>query len=382
MEHDMGDADRGPARLRRLNAARVLDALRAAGTPLLLNDLSEQAHVSRSSIESLVAELVDLGLVTAASAGEHRGPGRPARAYSLRVEAGVLIGMDIGAHRTTALVSSLDGVVRGRAVQMTTPDLAPRTRLDGALEAVREALDQAGLPASAVDRIHVGTAGIVDRHGSVTRSGAITGWDGVPLSDVLGTVRPDVPVRIDNDVRFAALAEQRTGVAAGYSDVLHVHLGTRAAAAIIIGGRAHIGHGGSAAEVGFLPAPSLGPRPGPAGPDPANVARVLSQAEAGQQGAVRAVEDYVEAVTQRIAPLITAIAPEAVVLGGGLIHARDLVISPLMSGLAALLPAEVPVLVAAHGESGTAQGALYDAAASLPSSQILDTARTSRPIGR
>ncbi|WP_353116068.1 ROK family protein [Microbacterium sp.] len=371
----MSETDRGPARLRRMNAARVLDALRTAGAPLPLNDLSERADVSRSSVESLAAELVDLGLVSAEAPEENRGPGRPARSYALRGEAAALVGIDIGAHRTTVLVGALDAVVRGRAERVTGPALGPRARLDSAVDAVREALTEAGMPDSAVRRIHVGTAGIVDRDGIVQRSGAIEGWSSAPIAEALGVVAPAAAVRVDNDVRLAALAEQRTGAATGYADLLHVHLGTRAAAAIVIGGRAHTGHGGAAAEVGFLPAPSLGPAPGPAGPDIAEVADALSRAESGEPAAVARVEEYLAAVVQRIAPLMAAIAPDAVVLGGGLTHSRALIVQPLVDAVTPLLPADVPVLVAAHGDGGAAQGALLDAAAAVSSAQLLDAAR-------
>jgi predicted NBD/HSP70 family sugar kinase len=366
--------DRGPARLRRLNAARVLDALRTPDSPLTLTALSTRASVSRASMESLAAELVDLDLI--ASAASARGaPGRPAREYSLSPTAGAVVGIDIGAHGTTALASGLDLRVRGRAHVSSGPTLPPGERIAGAIRAAEAALQQAGLSSARVHRIHVGTAGIVDSEGVIRRSGALEGWSGAPVAEALVASYPAAGVRIDNDIRLSAIAEQRDGVAAGLDDVIQVHLGARTGAAIIIGGRAHIGRGGAAAEIGFLPAPSMEATPGPAGPAPAAVAALLAAAERGDPEARSRIDAYADAVVERIHPLIVAVAPQMVVLGGGLTRARDVVLLPLATRLSEALPDEIPIETARHGDDGVAYGALQDAAAALPSVELLDRAR-------
>lgn len=366
--------DRGPARLRRINAARVLDALRAERASITLTELSRRAGVSRAAVESLAGELVHLGLVDSSSP-ERRGPGRPPREYAIRPGGGMIVGIDIGAHKTTALVSGLDLQVRGRGLAPSDPGLPTGARIAGALDAVRSALDEAGGTASAVRRIHVGTAGIVDGDGVIRRSGAIQNWTDAPVAEHLHRAYPSAGIRVDNDIRLAALAEQRAGAAAGADDVLHIHLGTRTGAALIIGGRAHVGRGGAAAEIGFLPAPYIGTRPGPAGPPLDAVTDVLRRAALGEQVARRAVDAYLDTVAERIQPLIVAVAPQVIVLGGGLTHARELVIIPLVERLrAGLHDDEVPIACAHYGDDGAAHGALCDAAATLPSAQLYDLA--------
>ena len=77
------------------------------------------------------------------------------------------------------------------------------------------------------------------------------GWDGYPVRERL-SARYDAPVWVDNDVNVLALGEWRSGIAAGYDNVIVVKVGTGIGAGIIADGRLHRGAQGSAGDVGHI----------------------------------------------------------------------------------------------------------------------------------
>lgn len=364
---------RGNARLRRLNAVRVLDTLRTGFEPATLTELAAMTGLSRASVETLVGELEDRSIVRTTTATTI-GRGRPARRYQLRADAAILVGIDIGAHRILVHAADLSGTLLGRGERTTAPQVPARDRLASTVSAVRDSLR----PASAttcpppVRRIQVGTAGIVDREGNVRRSGAIQHWDDAPIRDVLAAAFPGATVEVDNDVRLAALAEQRAGEESRADDVVHVHLGSRTAAAIVIGGRPHRGRDGAAAEIGYLPAPTISPVDDPSGPAHQAVAATMTAAENGDRAAVAAVEDYLDRVADRVVLLTDTVAPEAVVLGGGLTRHGDLVLAPLVERLRTRLDPGITVSAAVHDTDGVACGAVIAALDAYDSTSLLD----------
>src|SRR3954451_20035754 len=81
--------------LRRLNAQRLLDGLRAAPGPLRVTELVASTGLSRPTVDAVADELLRLGW-GAEVAAEPAGRGRPARSLAFRAGAGHVAGLDIG----------------------------------------------------------------------------------------------------------------------------------------------------------------------------------------------------------------------------------------------------------------------------------------------
>src|SRR3954463_14004096 len=94
--------------LRELNRLRVVDALRLHGR-LSRADISRRTGLSRSTISTLVGDLLDRGFVTeqAERANEHVGQGRPPVLLSLDPSAGTVVGVDFDHNRIRVAVSDL-----------------------------------------------------------------------------------------------------------------------------------------------------------------------------------------------------------------------------------------------------------------------------------
>jgi glucokinase len=169
------------------------------------------------------------------------------------------------------------------------------------------------------------------------------GRDEVPLRDVLGPHLP-VPLVVDSDRSGYVLGEAWQGAARGCRDVVFLAVGTGIGAGILSDGRLVRGHGGIAGAVGWF---ALDPRwreeyartgcfeaeaAGPAFARRLGAASAEEAAEAARRGdpaARRAVEETVEWLAMGIANLVSALNPQVVVLGGGLMQAADLFLEPV-----------------------------------------------------
>ncbi|MFD9890111.1 ROK family protein [Amycolatopsis sp. NPDC059027] len=184
--------------------------------------------------------------------------------------------------------------------------------------------------------------GIVDERAGVARFSANLGWRDAPLRELLAD-RADVPLAFGHDVTAGGLAEYRIGAARGFTDAAFVPVGTGIAAALILGGRPHRA-GGRAGELGHLDvghdllcgcgatgcleavasAAALARRYTERSGRPVDGAReVVAAAGNGDPDAVAVLDDAVAALGDGLRQLVTLLAPEVVVFGGGLFGAGD-----------------------------------------------------------
>ncbi len=205
----------------------------------------------------------------------------------------------------------------------------PAETIGAALAFFRRAVD-AG---TRLDAIGIGSFGPVELREGHPRYGWITttpkpGWSG---TDLVGPVASefDLPVGFDTDVNAAALAEGRWGAARGLRSFVYLTLGTGIGGGAVVDGR--LIHGLGHPEMGHLVVPR---RPGDTfagvcpfhgdcfegmASGPAIAARFGRPAEtldgADRTAAAALVAFYLAA---GVRSLVYALAPERIVVGGGL----------------------------------------------------------------
>ena len=255
-------------------------------------------------------------------------------------------------------------VMKGALVDRDLGILAEQrrpTRGSGAgtvVEAIGDAV--AELAALAEDRgliVHgagVAVPGIVDEAAGRAVYSANLGWRDLDLAGLLAE-RLGTTVALGHDVRAGARAEAAIGAARGIRDVVFMPIGTGIAGAVICDGRVVSG-GGYAGEIGHLvvrpggdPCPCGGrgcletvasaaaiaaryaARTGRPAAGAADVVRRLDQ---GDQQAQEVWDEAVAALADALAATAALVAPEVVVLGGGLAEAGDRLLVPLGARLA------------------------------------------------
>ncbi|MFJ1585986.1 ROK family protein [Streptomyces sp. NPDC088197] len=254
----------------------------------------------------------------------------------------LLAGVDIGGTKTAAALVTPEGVLLDRATLPTPARQGPAAVLDTAARAVT-------LLGRPVDAVGVGSAGVIDPGTGRVRSAtsALPGWGGTDLRGLLAA-RLGLPVGVDNDVNAHALGEYWRGAAAGHACVLLLTVGTGVGGCVLIDGRVHHGAGGAAGEAGHLPVPAAaglpcpcggvghveaaasgpamtaayrelaGARPGHGtGAAPATLRLVNSRAQDGDPTALTVLRAGATALGEAVGGLVNVLAPDLVLLGGG-----------------------------------------------------------------
>ncbi|WP_326794400.1 ROK family protein [Streptomyces sp. NBC_01808] len=355
-----------PSLLRRINSAVVLRALRDAGSATL-TELVRTTGLSRPTLDGVLEGLAASGLVVEAPAeeGTARRQGRPARKFRFHAESGHLLGIEIGPHRVSVLLSDLDGRLRGSALRTVHEAAEADDRLASVRTVVQEVLRKTGVARSTLRAVGVGSPGIVEADGMVRLSTALPGWTGLNLAERLGRSFR-CPVLVENDANTAAVAEHWKGAARHSADMVFVRAGLSPGAGSLIGGRLHRGFGGAAGEIGALhllgreatPEKLLSVTGEPLHPlDEPAVAEVFSLAQGGDKRARRAVDRFMQRLVHDVAALVLALDPELVVIGGWAAGVDD-VLEPLHAELARYCLRPPEVVLSLLGEAAVATGAL------------------------
>ncbi|MFD4420685.1 ROK family protein [Agromyces sp. NPDC058484] len=237
----------------------------------------------------------------------------------------------------------------------------------------------------------VSVPGLVDERSGVGVFASNLGWRDAPIRE-LAERALGLPVAFGHDVRAAGDAEHRLGAAQGYGDVVVLAIGTGIAGSLVLGGRPYAG-GGYAGELGHALSDPLGERcacgaigcletmasasaiarryTAASGVAVRGAREVLAAAEAGDADARRIWDDAVRALAEELARLVAILAPEAVVIGGGLAQAGAALFEPLGERLDALLSFHRrPVLL--HARLGDDAGLLGTALAARDLAAAID----------
>jgi len=259
------------------------------------------------------------------------------------------VGLDVGGTKTEVVAVDTEGVIAGR-VRMATgwgPDAVTRTIVDG----VRALGVEAGIDLGAVRSVGVGIPGQIEP-GTARVVHAVN--LGVEELDLAAAVGPQlgVPVRVENDVKAAALGAY--ALHGGTGTMAYLNLGTGIAAGIVADGELWRGTRGAAGEVGHISVDPNGPvcrcgqrgciealagggviaeRWGLSGALP--VRDVFDAADAGDTRALELRRDLARGVAAAVRVLVLTVDADVVVLGGGITALGERLLGDVVSELRA-----------------------------------------------
>ena len=321
-------------RLRESNR-RAITSLLAIEGPMSRADLVRGTGLSRTTVSSLVGELIGTGQVveTADRGRPHKGgSGRPPLLVALAAPTGGVAGVDIGHRHVRVAVADRRGVVLAERTEPMDVDENGVAALDRVARLVEQLATE---PLAAVGMC---VPAPLDRRSARVRTGILPGWREISPAEELHR-RLGVPVFADNDANLGALAELGHGAARGATDVVYVKVASGLGAGIVLGGRLHRGASGIAGELGhvqvgedgqvcrcgnrgcletLVSAPRLLELLQPAYDEQLSVERVLELDAAGDAGVRRVLSDAGRAVGRALADLCNNLNPELVVVGGSL----------------------------------------------------------------
>jgi len=251
-------SDSGSLRsLRDLNRQRVVDSLREQGTASRA-ELARMTGLSRTTVSSLVSDLMEAGLVveqeeaTGVAHGDHGG--RPPVPLSLNRSAGVVVGVDFGHTHLRVAVADLSHDVLAEAGQELDVDHSAEEGLDAAAELVTQVLAEAETGRDRVIGVGMGVPGPINSDtGAVGSSSILPGWVGVDAAAEMSR-RLGLAVQVENDANLGAVGEFAWGAGQGHSELVYIKLSSGVGAGLLLGGRLYRGVGGTAGEIGHTPA--------------------------------------------------------------------------------------------------------------------------------
>ena len=220
--------------------------------------LAERLDFSKSKTNSLVAALLDVGLLTETGLKASSGGRRP-EAVQINPSLGVLIAADLGATSLDIAILRPDLSVLGHISEAADVRAGPGQVMARVRVLIRQLLTTCGATSQQVLGIGMGVPGPVDfASGQLVNPPLMPQWDSFSIRDAL---REDfaAPVFVDNDVNIMALGElwrlQRS-----LQNFLVIKVGTGIGCGIVCHGEVYRGANGSAGDVGHICVDTAGPR--------------------------------------------------------------------------------------------------------------------------
>jgi predicted NBD/HSP70 family sugar kinase len=299
--------------------------------------IAQETGLNKTTVSSLVAELIDFGLVRETELELRGTVGRPALPVELSGRRVVGLGLEIGVDFLAVRADDLGGAERhsarvagdnrGRPVDDVLDEVAGLAR-----DALTVLGDADALTAGAV----VAVPGLVDSAGCLLVAPNL-GWHRVYVSDRLAERlgAPPFPVRADNEANLGALAELWQGAGREMGDFLYISGELGVGAGIVVGGELFRGAQGFGGELGHVTVDpegelcacgnrgcietrvALGALMRAAGLDPvAGVDKLAARAEAGDARALEALAEAGRWLGIGVGAAANLLNPRGIVVGG------------------------------------------------------------------
>ncbi len=220
--------------LKEQNRRKVLRALLRHGT-LSRTDLCQETNLTRSGMSTIIAPLLQDGLVTEADSTPppRQGAGRPPVSIQLVNTARLALAVDIAVNGMRLAVVGMAGkVLRQESISWSNhPKPAEVFQIveDFCLREVKNAVN----PHSTFTGIGVSVPGLVQVRKGVIQHAPNLDWKDVSIPRTLGQ-KTKLPVYLDNNVNMMALAEFWYGQGSEYPGLFYIHMGPGVGCGIII----------------------------------------------------------------------------------------------------------------------------------------------------
>ncbi len=245
--------------VRATNLAVVLRFVRAHA-PCSRADIAAATGLNKTTVSSLVGELIDRRLLRETGLTENR-IGRPATMIVVDGAPYAAVGLEISTDYLAAVAVDLRGERLLTWRRSFTGQGGGSSKAIAAVATLaRRAVARVRDDGREVLGLTVGVPGLVDA-GGVVRSATSLGWRDVGLRDDLKAAlgNPDYPVAVENDANLAVLAEYRYGAHAGVANLAYLTGQAGIGAGILCDGRLLRGARGFGGEIGHLAIDPAGP---------------------------------------------------------------------------------------------------------------------------
>ncbi|WP_340390264.1 ROK family protein [Paenibacillus sp. FSL E2-0151] len=380
-----------PQYIRNLNENLIMDALITQGT-MSRADISRQTGLSKPTVSLAVEHLIDRNLVREMGPADN-AQGRKATLIRFNETAYYVCGIDIGATRIRIALSDLNGeIIAYRTYPMVVQGAYERgeaTMLELLRSHMNELLDENHLNWDQIQCIGFGIPGVVlPESGRINR--IVDPLAGLEEAFSLESLSGAFPceVILENDVNLAALGEYRSGAAAGYPLFVFFSIGTGTGAGIMVHGQLLRGLGGLTGEIAemlvddgrrleeVLSADGLMQlakdyldqhdelllEAADSGADDLHrhltPERLFEAARSGEVEALDILQQYSKKIASALRQISVVLAPDLIVLGGGVGGNGDVLLPLLRQIISEQFPVQPQLICSKLGEQAVVTGAV------------------------
>ncbi|MGG1685444.1 ROK family protein [Pseudalkalibacillus sp. NRS-1564] len=233
--------------VKRGNKSIVLQVIKD-NTPISRADIAKMTGLNKSTVSSLVSELLLEDLIYESGPGKSSGGRRPVMLLFNEL-AGFSIGIDLGVNYMLGILTDLNGNIV-KEEKLNFYDLTYK-KIESQLIAMIKSLSM-NTPSCkyGVIGIGIGVPGIVNKDGEILLAPNL-GWKNIRLKTIIEDEFA-IPVIIENEANAGAYGEKKFGVGQAFENIVYVSAGIGIGVGLLLNGKLYQGHEGFSGEMGHM----------------------------------------------------------------------------------------------------------------------------------
>ncbi len=209
-------------------------------------DIARATHLTRPTVSTLAAELMDAGLVIETGPTPSTG-GKPPTLLAVDADARQILCLDLGGQSFQGARVDLRGRLLDRVI-LPAGDMTGEAALQLTFDLIDRLIENASRSPMGIS---VGTPGLIEPRAGIVRQAIHLRWSHLPLRDQLAG-RYQLPILVANDSHAAALGEYTFGPPTAGRNLVLVKTGQGIAAGVVLNGALFYGDGAGAGEIGQI----------------------------------------------------------------------------------------------------------------------------------
>ena len=244
--------------IKNFNKHSAVDLIRFATSGISRTDLAEEMGLTRAAVTLIVNDLLENGVILEAESRAIPN-GRPPVVLEINPKRGLVAAVDMGAtHVNIALADFSAKIIEETSLPFDIKQ-GPQVCLAEVRRILQELLDRYGISISEIMAVGVGVPGpVIKDAGMVMSPPIMPGWDRYPIRQTLEEAW-GCPVSLNNDAELGALGEWAYGAGRGEKNLAFIKVGSGIGAGLIINQQIYGGTTGSAGEIGHITIEENGP---------------------------------------------------------------------------------------------------------------------------
>ena len=233
--------------IKRNNKQKLLHTI-IEKSPISRADLSSQLGLTKGTVSSLVAELIDEQLCYESGPGISSGGRRPVILH-FNNTAGYAIGIDLGVNYILGILTNMQGEIileKKQKIKSNDFDQTAST----IIEIIHSLLQMAPASHYGVIGIGIGVPGIVSIDYDILLAPNL-GWKNKNLKKMIEE-HFQIPVIIANEANAGAYGEKQYGAGKLYQNLIYISAGIGIGGGIILNNEVYEGIGGFSGEIGHM----------------------------------------------------------------------------------------------------------------------------------